>query len=208
MSQYFEIHPQNPQPRLLRRAVEILEQDGVIVYPTDSCYALGCRIDAKSAQERISRIRQTGPDHHFTLVCPDLSSIATFAKVGNVEYRMLKALTPGPFTFLLPATRELPRRLHHPKRRTIGIRVPEHTVVAGLLEMLGEPILSSTLILPGEALPMTEPDDIRARLEHQVDAVVDGGHCGVEPTTVVDMTAQPPEILRHGREAERVSAGR
>lgn len=206
MSQYFSIHPQTPQPRLLKRAVQILERDGVIVYPTDSCYALGCRIDAKSAQERISRIRQAGPDHHFTLVCPDLSSIATYARVGNIEYRMLKALTPGPFTFLLPATRELPRRLHHPKRRTIGIRVPDHPIVSGLLEMLGEPILSCTLILPGDDLPLTEPDDICARLEHQVDAVIDGGHCGVEPTTVVDMTSQPPAILREGREASRVAA--
>ncbi len=206
MSQYFRIHPDNPQPRLLKRAIEILRDDGVIVYPTDSCYALGCRLDARGAHERISRIRQVAPGHHFTLVCPDLSSIGTYASVGNTEYRMLKALTPGPFTFLLPATREVPRRLHNPKRRTIGLRVPQHPVVTGLLEMLGEPLLSCTLILPGDELPLTEPEDIRERLEHHVDAVIDSGHCGLEPTTVIDMFEQPPTVTRRGRGVERVDA--
>src|SRR5690606_25082102 len=187
MSQYFDIHPVNPQPRLIRRAVEILQSGGVIVYPTDSCYALGCRLDEKTAVERIAHIRQTGKDHNFTLVCRDLSEISTYARVENAAFRLLKAHTPGPYTFILRATSEVPKRLQNPRRRTIGIRVHEHPVTQALLADLGEPVLSSTLILPGEDMPLTEPWEIREALERQVDLVIDGGNCGIDPTTVVSL---------------------
>ena len=195
MSQFLQIHPDNPQPRLIHRAVEILQQGGVVVYPTDSGYALGCHIGDKHAMERICRIRQLDNKHNFTLVCRDLSEIATYAKVGNTAYRLIKSLTPGPYTFILLATREVPRRLQNPKRRTIGLRVPDNAVAASLLEALGEPIMSSTLILPGEELPQTDPYEIREILEHSVDLIIDGGYCGIEPTTVVDLVSDEAEVL-------------
>lgn len=198
MSQYFELHPVTPQARLIRRGVEIIRAGGVIAYPTDSCYALGCHIGDKDALERVRRIRQADHHHHFTLVCRDVGEAARFARIDTPQFRMLKACTPGPFTFLLPATRETPRRLQHAKRRTVGIRVPDHPVPQLLLAELGEPLMSSTLILPGDELPLTDGREIRARLEHQIDAVLDGGHCGIEPTTVVDLAVDPPVILRRG----------
>ena len=199
MSQYFELHPVNPQLRLIRRAVDIVRQGGVIVYPTDSCYALGCHIGDKAALERVRRIRQADRDHHFTLLCRDVAEAARFVHIETPQFRLIKACTPGPYTFLLPATRETPRRLQHEKRRTVGVRVPEHPVPHMLLMELGEPLMSSTLLLPGDELPLTEPQEIRSRLEHQVDAVLDGGHCGIDPTTVIDMAVDPPVVLRRGR---------
>jgi tRNA threonylcarbamoyl adenosine modification protein (Sua5/YciO/YrdC/YwlC family) len=199
MSQYFELHPVTPQARLIRRGVEIIRAGGIIAYPTDSCYALGCHIGDKDALERLRRIRQADRHHHFTLVCRDVGEAARFARIDTPQFRMLKACTPGPFTFLLPATRETPRRLQHEKRRTVGIRVPDHAVPRLLLAELGEPLMSSTLMLPGDELPLTDGREIRARLEHQIDAVLDGGHCGIVPTTVVDLAVDPPVILRRGQ---------
>jgi tRNA threonylcarbamoyl adenosine modification protein (Sua5/YciO/YrdC/YwlC family) len=199
MAQYFELHSQNPQLRLIRRAAEIVRGGGVIAYPTDSCYALGCHIGDAAALERLRRIRGADRHHHFTLVCRDLSEIARYARVENWQFRLLKAATPGPFTFLLPATRETPRRLQHPKRRTIGIRVPDHAVPRMLLTELGEPLMSSTLLLPGDELPLTDGDQIRERLERQLDAILDGGHCGIEPTTVIDLAVSPPVLVRAGK---------
>jgi len=199
MSQYFELHPTNPQLRLIRRAADIVRGGGLIAYPTDSCYALGCHIGDAAALERLRRLRGADRHHHFTLVCRDLSEIGRFARVDTWQFRLLKAATPGAFTFLLPATRETPRRLQHPKRRTIGIRVPDHAVPQLLLAELGEPLMSSTLLLPGDELPLTDGPQIRARLEHQLDAILDGGHCGIEPTTVVDLAVSPPTVLRTGR---------
>jgi tRNA threonylcarbamoyl adenosine modification protein (Sua5/YciO/YrdC/YwlC family) len=199
MSQFFVLHPVNPQIRLIRRAVEIVRAGGVVVYPTDSCYALGCHLGDKEAMERIRRIREAGKDHNFTLVCRDLSEIASYAKVDNHTFRLLKAHTPGPYTFILQATREVPRRLQHPKRKTIGIRVPDHAVARALLEELGEPLMSSTLMLPGDELPLTDPEEMRARLVHRVELVMDGGPCGFEPTTVVDLTGDAPRVARMGR---------
>lgn len=198
MSQYFEIHPLNPQRRLVRQAVAILRNGGLVAYPTDSCYALGCQLGERDALERIGRIRRTGKDHNFTLVCRDLSEIAVYARVENPQFRLLKALTPGPYTFILRATNEAPRRMQHPKRRTIGLRVPDNPIVSALLEELGEPIMSSTLMLPGEEIPLTDGVEIRQRLEHEVDLVIDGGVCSHVPTTVVDMLDDPPSILREG----------
>ena len=185
MSQYFEIHPDNPQRRLIAQAVAIIRKGGVIVYPTDSCYALGCHVGDKAAMERIARIRRVDKDHNFTLVCRDLSDIATYAHVDNKAYRLLRSLTPAPYTFILRATSEVPRRLQNPKRRTIGIRVPDHPVCQALLDDLGEPLMSSTLILPGEDGPESDPEAIRTKLEKQVDLIIDGGACGREPTTVL-----------------------
>jgi len=199
MAQYFVIHPDTPQRRLLQQAAEIVRAGGLIVYPTDSCYALGCHLGDKAAQERIRTIRDVGAHHHFTLVCRDLSEIARYARVDNRQYRILKAATPGSYTFILQATREVPRRLQNPKRNTIGLRIPDHAVALGLLEALGEPLLSSTLILPGDDLPMNDGHEIRDRLEHQVELVLDGGSCGFEMTTVVDLTHETPEIVRVGR---------
>jgi len=199
MSQYFDLHRQNPQLRLIRRAAEIVRAGGVIAYPTDSCYALGCQIGDAVALERLRRIRGADRNHHFTLVCRDLREIGHYARIDTWQFRLLKAATPGPFTFLLPATRETPRRLQHPKRRTIGIRVPDHIVPRMLLTELGEPLMSSTLLLPGDELPLTDGAEIRARLEHQLDAILDGGHCGIEPTTVVDLAVSPPVLVRQGR---------
>lgn len=199
MSQYFTIHPDNPQPRLIRTAVEIIRKGGVIVYPTDSCYALGCHIGDKAAVERIRDIRRLDERHNFTLVCRDLSEIAQYARVDNMQYRMLKANTPGSYTFVLQATREVPRRLQHAKRSTIGIRVPDHAVALALLEELDEPLLSSTLLLPGDEMPPTDAHDIRERLEHLVDLILDGGFCGMEPTTVIDLTHEVPQLVRAGK---------
>jgi tRNA threonylcarbamoyl adenosine modification protein (Sua5/YciO/YrdC/YwlC family) len=198
MSQYFQIHPVNPQARLIRHAVEILRADGLVVYPTDSTYALGCHVGDKRGMERICRIRALDKKHNFTLVCRDLSEIAIYAKVDNSAYRLLKSLTPGPYTFILGATHEVPRRLQNPKRKTIGIRVPDHPIAQALLADLGEPLMSSTLILPGKDMPETEADEIRERLESEVDLVIDGGHCGFEPTTVIDMSEGVPRVLRQG----------
>jgi tRNA threonylcarbamoyl adenosine modification protein (Sua5/YciO/YrdC/YwlC family) len=199
MAQYFAIHPENPQPRFIRRAVEIVRAGGLMVYPTDSCYALGCHIGDKAAMERIRRIRKVGADHHFTLVCRDLSELGQYAIVDNIQYRVLKSATPGSYTFILKATREVPKRLLHPKRNTIGLRVPQHAVVRALIEEMQEPILSSTLLLPGDNAPLNDGEEIRRRLEHDVDLVMDGGPCGVEATTVVDLTGDVPVILRQGR---------
>ena len=199
MAQYFVIHPQNPQRRLLQQAAQIVRQGGLIVYPTDSCYALGCQIGNKPAQERMRAIRELGPEHHFTLVCRDLSEIAHYARVDNRQYRLLKAATPGSYTFVLKATREVPRRLQNPRRNTIGLRVPDHEVVQGLLAELDAPLLSSTLLLPGDELPLNDAGAIRERLEHQVELILDGGPCGIEPTTVVDLTTEVPEVVRVGK---------
>jgi tRNA threonylcarbamoyl adenosine modification protein (Sua5/YciO/YrdC/YwlC family) len=198
MSQYFQIHPVNPQARLIRQAVEIIRADGLIVYPTDSSYALGCHVGDKRGMERICRIRALDKKHNFTLVCRDLSEIAIYAKVDNSAYRLLRSLTPGPYTFILSATHEVPRRLQNPKRKTIGIRVPDHPIAQALLAELGEPLMSSTLILPGKDMPETEAEEIRERLEREVDLVIDGGHCGFEPTTVIDMSEGAPQVLRQG----------
>ncbi len=199
MAQFFQIHPDNPQPRLVRRAAEIVREGGVIVYPTDSCYALGCQIGGKEAMERIRRIRQVDDKHNFTLVCRDLSEITLYARIDNRDFRLLKALTPGPYTFIHQATRQVPRRLMHPKRKTIGIRVPDNVICQALLTELNEPLLSTTLILPGDDLPLTDPYEMREILNYQVDVVIDGGFCGLEPTTVVDMTGDTPEIARVGK---------
>jgi len=199
MAQYFQIHPENPQPRLVRRAVDMLREGAVIVYPTDSCYALGCGLGEKEAVERMRRIRQVGPRHNFTLVCRDLSEIAVYAKVDNSTFRLLKALTPGPYTFILSATHEVPRRLWHPKRRTIGIRVPDHPITQALLAELGEPLLSTTLLLPPDDLPLSDPEQVRERMERLVDLIIDGGSCGLEPTSVIDLAGPAPEVVRAGK---------
>ncbi|HJS22010.1 MAG TPA: L-threonylcarbamoyladenylate synthase [Steroidobacteraceae bacterium] len=199
MAQLFEIHPENPQVRLVRRAAEIMRGGGVIVYPTDSCYALGCHLGDKQAMERIRRIRLADAGHPFTLVCRDLTEISRYARIDNRQYRLLRKFTPGPYTFLLRATRETPKRLQNPRRRTIGIRIPDHPVPQLLLRELAEPIMSSTLLLPGDDLPLTDAREIRERLEHAVDVVLDGGNCGLEPTTVIDLAADVPAIVRRGR---------
>jgi tRNA threonylcarbamoyl adenosine modification protein (Sua5/YciO/YrdC/YwlC family) len=199
MAQYFEIHPSHPQPRLIRRAVDIVRAGGVIVYPTDSSYALGCHIGDKEAMERIRRIRRVDDRHNFTLVCRDLSEVAQYARVSNANYRLLKAHTPGAYTFILTATREVPRRLQHPKRKTIGLRVPDHVIAQALLTELNAPLMSSTLILPGEQVPMSDPAEIRQQLEHVVDLVLDGGFCGLEPTTVVELESGRPVLARLGK---------
>ncbi|MBE7525870.1 threonylcarbamoyl-AMP synthase [candidate division WWE3 bacterium] len=199
MAQFFSIHTDTPNIRLIRQAVAIVRSGGIIVYPTDSCYALGCHIGDKDAMTRIRAIRQVDERHHFTLVCRNLAEIATYAKVDNSQYRLLKATTPGSYTFILQATREVPRRLQHPKRSTIGLRVPGHPVVQSLLEELGEPLLSSTLILPGDELPLNDVEEIRERLEHQVELVMDAGSCGIDMTTVIDLTTDVPVLVRQGR---------
>lgn len=199
MTQYFTVHPDNPQLRLIRQAAEIVRAGGVIVYPTDSCYAFGCQLGDKAAMERIRAIRRLDERHHFTLVCRDLSEISKYARVDDLQFRLLKANTPGSYTFILQATKEVPRRLQHPKRATIGLRVPDHPIVAALLDELGEPLLSCTLILPGDELPLNNPEEIRERLDRQVDLILDGGFCGVEPTTVIDLTADAPLLIRQGK---------
>ncbi|MEK9933147.1 MAG: L-threonylcarbamoyladenylate synthase [Luminiphilus sp.] len=198
MSQFFAIHPETPQSRLIQQAVSIIQRGGVVVYPTDSAYALGCQLGDKKAMERIRRIRSLREDHNFTLVCRDLSELGTYARVDNAVYRLLRHATPGAYTFVLEATREVPRRLVQPKRKTIGLRVPDHPIPQALLEALDEPLMSATLILPGDDYPMTDPYDIRDRLEHEVDLVIDGGFCGLEATSVIDLTDTVPVILRRG----------
>jgi tRNA threonylcarbamoyl adenosine modification protein (Sua5/YciO/YrdC/YwlC family) len=194
-----QIHPENPQQRLVARAAEVLRRGGVIVYPTDSSYALGCVLGDKAPLDRIRQIRRTEIDHEFTLVCRDLSEIATYARVDNSAYRLLKSLTPGPYTFILRATSEVPKRLQNPKRKSIGIRVPDNRIAQAILAELGEPLMSSTLQLPEDDLPLTEPDDIEDRLGNRVDLIVDGGACGLEPTTVVDLSAGQIEVIRRGK---------
>ena len=198
MSQYFEIHPTHPQSRLVHQAVEIIDAGGVVAYPTDSSYALGCHLGDKKALERVRRIRKIDEKHNMTLIYSDLSEISTYAKLNNSHYRMLKSLTPGPYTFILNATHEVPRRLMHPKRRTIGIRVVDHPVVRAILDELRQPLMSTTLILPGESMPLTEADEIRDALQRQIDLVIDSGHCGIEPTTVIDLTGDVPRLVREG----------
>ena len=198
MSQFFAIHPETPQARLIQQAVSLIQGGGVIVYPTDSAYALGCQLGDKKAMERIRRIRSLQENHNFTLVCRDLSELGTYAHVDNTTYRLLKHATPGPYTFVLEATREVPRRLIQPKRKTIGLRVPDHPIPQALLHALNEPLMSATLIMPGDDYPMTDPYDIRDSLEHEVDLVIDGGFCGLEATSVVDLTGPTPVVLRAG----------
>ena len=200
MAQYFAIHPANPQQRLVHRAAEIVRRGGLIAYPTDSCYALGCQIGDARAVARLRRVRGVDTKHHLTLMCRDLSEIAAYAIVDNVQYRLLKAATPGAYTFILRATREVPRRLMHPRRKTIGVRVPQHAVALALLSELGEPMLSATLALPGGA-PLSDAQEIRAALEHDLDLVIDAGSCGTVPTTIIDLTSDAPLLLRRGRGA-------
>ncbi len=201
MSQFLRIHPDNPQLRLVRTAMDIVRDGGVIVYPTDSCYALGCAIGKSAGADRIARLRQQDKTDRLTLVCRDLSQISNYSRVENWTYRLLKSYTPGPFTFILKATREVPRRLKNASRKTVGIRVPDHPVPAALLEELSEPLMSSTLWLPGDDVPMTDAEEIRKRLETQVDAVIDGGNCGLEPTTIIDLTGDAPVVIRKGKGA-------
>ena len=198
MSQFYQIHPDNPQQRYIDKAVDIINSGGVIVYPTDSGYALGCHIGDKAAMERIRDIRQVDAKHNFTLVCRDLSEISLYAKVDNSAYRLIKNYTPGAYTFILKATKEVPQRLRNPKRKTIGLRVPDNHIAMALLGTLGEPLMSSTLILPGEDIPLTDPYDIRDTLEHSLDLIIDGGYCGIEPTTVVDLTNDVAVVTRQG----------
>lgn len=199
MAQYFAVHPTHPQLRLVRKAADIVRRGGLIAYPTDSCYALGCHLGDAKALERLRRVRGIDERHHLTLVCRDLSEIATYAIVDNVQYRLLKSATPGSYTFILRATREVPRRLMHPKRKTIGVRVPAHAVAQALLAELNEPMLSATLILPGDASAPSELGEVRARLERDLDLMLDSGPCGTEPTTVIDLSADEPVVLRKGR---------
>ena len=199
MAQFFSLHPEQPQARLIRQAAEIIRAGGVVVLPTDSAYALACQVGDAALLERVRRIRGVDDRHHFTLLCRDLSEIGTYARVDNSQYRLLKATTPGPYTFILEGTKELPRRVLHPKRKTIGLRVPEHAVVSALLAELDGPMLSSTLILPGEELPMTDAEAIRDRLGKLIDLVIEAGYCGPEATTVIDLTSGSPELIRAGR---------
>ena len=201
MAQFFAVHPVNPQRRLIRQAAEIVRGGGLIAYPTDSCYALGCRIGDKPAMERLRRARGIDDRHQLTLMCRDLSEISTYAIVDNAQYRLLRSVTPGSYAFILRATREVPRRLMHPRRKTIGVRVTSHLVVRALLEELAEPILSTTLTLPGDAAPLTDAQEIRSRLEHQLDLVIESGACGSEPTTVIDLTGDTPRVVRKGKGA-------
>lgn len=198
MSKLFRIHPKNPEKRLIEQTVAVLRAGGVIVYPTDSCYALGCQLGDKDAQERIRRIRRLEDTHNFTLVCRDLSQLATYARVDNPAFRLMKSLTPGPYTFLLKATHEVPRRLQNPKRKTIGLRVPDHRIAQALLAALGEPLMSVTMQLPGDALPLNDAESIESRLGKLVDLVIDGGSCGLKPTTVIDLADGVPRVLRIG----------
>ncbi|SOZ37597.1 L-threonylcarbamoyladenylate synthase [Cupriavidus neocaledonicus] len=199
MSQYFEIHPLNPQSRLLKQAAQILQKGGLVALPTDSSYALACRLDDKAAVERLRRLRGIDDRHHLTLMCRDLSELGNFARVDNRQYRWLKGATPGPYVFILEATKEVPRRLSHPARKTIGVRVPDHAIPLALLGETGEPLLSATLQLPGDEAPLNDPAQIRARLEKQLDLVVDGGPAPAQPTTVIDLTGGEPELVRAGR---------
>ncbi|SFT35280.1 tRNA threonylcarbamoyl adenosine modification protein, Sua5/YciO/YrdC/YwlC family [Actinopolyspora lacussalsi subsp. righensis] len=198
MAQYYEVHPRNPQRRALNQAAEILRSDGLVVYPTDSCFALGCRVGNKDGLERIRTIRKLDQHHHFTLVCRNFSELGQLVNINNATFRAVKATTPGNYTFILPATKEVPRRLLHPKKKTIGVRIPDHVTAQALLDTLDEPLLSSTLLLPDQQEPMTNGWDIKQRLDREVDAVIDSGDCGTEPTTVVDFSEDEPEIARYG----------
>lgn len=199
MAQFFQIHPENPQHRLIQQAAEIIRKGGVVVYPTDSAYALGCHIGDKDALDRIRDMRKLDKNHNFTLMCRDLSELATYARVNNAAYRLIKNHTPGAYTFILEATAEVPRRLMHPKRKTIGLRVPDNAIALALLEELGEPLMTSSLLMPGEDYPMTDPYDIRDSLQHHVDLIIDGGYCGLETTTIIDLTTESPELIRQGK---------
>ncbi|AKJ67387.1 translation factor Sua5 [Pandoraea thiooxydans] len=199
MSQFFQIHPDNPQTRLIRQAAQIIDQGGVVALPTDSSYALACHLDDKAAADRLRRIRGIDEKHHLSLLVRDLSELASFAQVDNRQYRLIKAVTPGPYVFILEATKEVPRRLSHPSRKTIGLRVPDHAITLALLTELGQPLLASTLIMPGEQDPLNDAEEIRSRLEHQVELVVDGGACPLEPSTVIDLTGEVPVLVRAGR---------
>ncbi|OGB21934.1 MAG: threonylcarbamoyl-AMP synthase [Burkholderiales bacterium RIFCSPLOWO2_02_FULL_57_36] len=199
MSQFFQIHPDNPQLRLIKQAVQIIHGGGIVALPTDSCYALVCHLDDKNAVERLRRIRGVDDKHHLTLMCRDLSEISLYARIDNRQYRLLKATTPGPYTFILEATKEVPRRLSHPSRKTIGLRVPENRIAHALLEELGQPLLGTTLILPGEEDALTDPNEIRDRIERQIELIIDGGACSLEPTTVIDISGEEPVLLRQGR---------
>lgn len=199
VAELIEMHPNDPQPRRINAVVEIIRRGGLIAYPTDSSYAFGCHIGDAKAINRIHRIRRTDKQHNFTLVCRDLSEISLYARVDNWAYRLIKSMTPGPYTFILPATREVPKRLQNPRRRTIGLRVPDHAVVRAILETLGEPIMSSTLLLPEEDLPITDPEEIQQRIGHQIEAIIDAGPVGYEPTSVIDLTEGYAKVLRVGR---------
>jgi tRNA threonylcarbamoyl adenosine modification protein (Sua5/YciO/YrdC/YwlC family) len=198
MARYFDVHPQDPQPRSIGQVVQMIREDALVAYPTDSCYALGSRLDNAEGTERIRRIRRLGDKHHFTLVCADFAQLGQLVQLDNAAFRAVKAATPGPYTFILPATREVPKRLAHPKKRTVGVRIPDHRVVQALLRELGEPLLSSTLLLPDAEEPMTDGWAIKEELDHVVDAVVDAGDCGLEPTTVVDWSEGYPDVVRVG----------
>ena len=198
MARYFDVHPDNPQPRAVQQIVEIIRDGGLIVYPTDSCFAFGCQLGNKAGLDRIRDIRRLDDSHHFTLVCRDFAQLGQFVKINNSVFRLIKSATPGRFTFILPATKEVPRRLMHPRQKTVGVRIPDHKVAQALVAELGEPILSSTLILPGQEEPMTQGWEIKERLDHLVDAVVDSGDCGTVPTTVVDLSGDEPEVVREG----------
>ncbi len=199
MAERLELHPATPQSRYLRQAADCLREGGVVAYPTDSCYAIGCAVGAKEAMERIQRIRQTGKNHFFTLVCRDLSELARYARVDNWQYRLLKAFTPGPYTFLLRVTRQVPRRLLHPRRKTVGIRMPDHPMLRALLAEFGEPVMSTTLMLPGEQVPLTDAREIEERIGHAIDLILDAGNCGLEPSTVVDLSGASPQLIRAGK---------
>lgn len=198
MTQVLTIHPQNPQPRLIKQVVEVVQRGGVIAYPTDSSYALGCHIGDKQAMEKIRRIRKVDANHNFTLVCPNLADLSLYAKVDNTSFRLMKRVMPGPYTFILKASREVPRRLQHPKRKTIGLRVPDNPIAHALMETLGEPLMSSTLIPPGAEFPTSDAEDIEVQIANELDLIIDGGHCGVEPTTVVNMEERVPQVTRVG----------
>jgi tRNA threonylcarbamoyl adenosine modification protein (Sua5/YciO/YrdC/YwlC family) len=198
MARYFDVHPENPQPRTIRQVVDLIRDGALIVYPTDSCYAFGCQLGNRDGMAPIREIRRLDQRHHFTLVCRDFAQMGQFVQIGNVVFRQIKAATPGSYTFILPAAKEVPRRLLHPRKQTVGVRIPRHPVTQALLAELGEPLLSSTLLLPDEEEPMTQGWEIKERLDHLVDAVLDGGDCGTEPTTVVDLSQPEPEILRRG----------
>jgi tRNA threonylcarbamoyl adenosine modification protein (Sua5/YciO/YrdC/YwlC family) len=198
VAKYFDVHPDNPQPRSIRQVADIVRADGLIAYPTDSCFALGCRMGNKDGLDRIRSIRHLDDRHHFTLVCQDFAQLGQFVQINNASFRAVKAATPGPYTFILPATREVPRRLLHPKKKTVGVRIPDHVVAQALLAELGEPLLSSTLLLPGQEEPMTMGWEIKETLDHVIDAVLDSGECGTEPTTVIDLSGGEPELLRLG----------
>ena len=199
MAQFFSVHPDNPQVRLLKQAVQLLTQGQVLAVPTDSSYALVCHLDDKNAADQLRRVRGVDDKHHLSLLCRDLSELANYAKVNNQQFRAIKQATPGPFTFILEATKEVPRRVSHPQRKTIGLRVPDHKVLQELLALHGAPLLAATLIMPGETLPLNDPEEIRERLEHQLGAVIDAGACSLEPTTVIDMSGEAPQVLRYGQ---------